>query len=62
VFDEFIIWRDTHGFHIDINIQRFGMCLNNIATKCISKGKHTMFGDKKKMNITMLKLKYNIPT
>jgi hypothetical protein len=61
VFNEFTIWRDTNEFKYDINIQKFGTNLNNVASNCISKGEHTRFGDKKKFNVTMLKLKYDIP-
>jgi hypothetical protein len=60
VFSDFTIWREINQFKYDINIQKFGMNLNIIASNCISKGQHTRFGDKKKFNITKLKLKYNM--
>jgi hypothetical protein len=60
VFNEFTIWKTMNEFDYNINSQRFGMRLHIIAKNCITKGKHTMFGDNKIFNITKLKLKYNI--
>jgi len=62
VFNEFTIWKDTNEFRYDINKQKFRMKLNIIASNCITKGEHTRFDDKKKFNITKLKLKYDIQT
>jgi hypothetical protein len=60
MFNEFTIWKELNEFKYDINKQKFGMKLNIIASNCITKGEHTMYGDKKKVDITKLKLKYNL--
>jgi hypothetical protein len=61
IFNDFSIWKDANDHIYEINKQKFGVRLNIIAKGNISKGKHTEYGDNRKIDIVKLKLKYNIP-